>query len=42
MSDSGHICIKDNQDQLGHLEVMLVSRPVVLNNVIRIKDSHGQ
>jgi hypothetical protein len=41
-SFSGHICIKDNQGQLGHLEVMLVSRPVMVNTIIRIKDNHGQ
>ena len=40
MSFCGHICIKDNQGQLGHLEVMLVSRPVMVNKANRNKDSH--
>jgi hypothetical protein len=31
-----------NQGHLGHLEVKLVSRPVMVNKVIRIKDSRGQ
>ena len=42
MSFTGHICIKDNQGQLGHVEVMVVSSPVMVNKVIRIKDSHSQ
>ena len=35
-------CIKDSHGQLGHLEVMLVLRPVIVNKVIRMKDSRGQ
>ena len=31
---SGHVCIKDKQGQLDHLEVMLVSRPVIKSFVL--------
>ena len=35
-------CIEEIHDQLGHLEVMLALKPVVVNKVLRIKNSHGQ
>ena len=35
-------CIKDSHGELDHLEVMLVLKPVMVNKVIRTKDSHGQ
>jgi hypothetical protein len=38
----GHVSIQDTPDQYCHLVVMLVSRPVMVNNIIRIEDSHGQ
>jgi hypothetical protein len=41
-SFSDHICIKGNQGHVGHLEVKIVSRPVMVYKVIRIKESHGQ